>query len=148
MAGLLNDIQKSLVNYNGKWQEKKGVWEYSAVIAERKVFLSKKKLTYSMRLKPDEAARVVYFSEILNEAGSGLSTGGESDGGMSAGFGFKTETYNTFKGGGRQGSIEEQSRLFGKDYTYQFDYSAIRNQVKALVEQAGFRFEYQVLPVK
>jgi len=77
-----------------------------------------------------------------------VSTGGDIDGGMSAGFGFKTESYNTIKSGGRQGSIEEQSRLFGKDYTYQFDYAAIRNEVKALVEGAGFKFEYHTLPVK
>lgn len=148
MAGLFSDIQNAVAQYNGRWQEKKGVWEYSAVIAERKAFLTKKKLTYSMRLKPDETARVVHFSEMLTETGSGVSTGGDIDGGMSAGFGFKTESYNTIKSGGRQGSIEEQSRLFGKDYTYQFDYAAIRNEVKALVEGAGFKFEYHTLPVK
>lgn len=148
MAGLFGDIQHAVAKYNGKWQEKKGVWEYSAVIAERKAFLSKKKLTYSMRLKPDETARVVHFSEMLTETGSGLSSGGDVDGGMSTGFGFKTESYNTFKGGERQGTIEEQSSLFGKDYTYQFDYATIRDEIKALVEKAGFRFDYQILPVK
>ena len=44
---------------------------------------------------------------------------------MSTGFGFKKETYNTF-GKERTGSIEEQSKLFGKDYSYKFDFGTFR----------------------
>jgi len=147
MANITEDVKKSLAGYNGKWSEKKGLWEFSATIAERKAFLSGKKLTYSLRMRVDEAARTVRFSEMLTEAGSGLSSGGDFDSGMSAGFGVKKESYNTFKGP-RQGSIQEQSSLFGKDYSYQFDYSEIRSKVQAAAGQAGYAFEYQVLPVK
>lgn len=134
-------------NRNGKWNEKKGVWNFSATIAERKVFLSKKKLTYSLKIKFDENSKVLKFSEILIETGSGISSGGDYDSGMSSGFGFKSESYNTF-GGNRQGTIDEQSNLFGKDYSYQFDYKEIRLIVKDIVEKAGYKFEYQILPVK
>jgi hypothetical protein len=98
-------------------------------------------------MKIDDSSKVVNFSEMLIEAGSGLSSGGGYDDGMSTGFGFKTESYNTF-GGARQGTIEEQSTLFGKDYSYQFDYKEIRSKIKEVVEQAGYKFEYQILPVK
>ena len=69
------------------------------------------------------------------------------DSGMSTGFGVKKETYNTF-GGARQGTIEEQSSLFGKDYSYQFNFQEIRTKIKDLAEKNGYRFEYQILPVK
>lgn len=147
MAALIDDVKKSLESLNGKWSERKGLWEYSATIAERKAFLSKKKLTYSLKMRIDDGAKVVRFSEMLVEAGSGLSTGGDFDSGMSSGFGFKTESYNTF-GGARQGTIDEQSNLFGKDYSYQFDFKEVRLKVKSLAERAGYQFEYQILPVK
>lgn len=147
MPNLIDAIKKSVESREGKWNEKKGVWDFSATIAERKAFLSKKKLTYTMRVKIDEAAKVVKFSEMLMESESGLSTGSDFDSGLSTGFGVKTESYNTFKGA-LQGSIVEQSNLFGKEYTYQFDFKELRSKVKEAVEQAGYKFEYQVLPVK
>ncbi len=140
---LIEEFRKSLVNYGGKWSQKKGLWDFSAVIAERKAFLSKKKLTYTLKVRIDEGAKTVKFSEMLTETGSGFSSGGDMD----SGFGLKTESYNTFCGA-RSGTIQEQSTQFGKDYSYTFDYAEIRTKVQAVVEQAGYRFEYQVLPVK
>jgi hypothetical protein len=147
MATMLDEIKKSLAAFNGKWGERKGLCEFSAAIAERKAFLSKKKLTYYTRLRIDDAARTVRFSEMLVEAGSGLSSGGDFDSGISSGFGVKTESYNTFKGT-HQGTIQEQSRLFGKDYSYQFDFNQIRSRVQGIAEKAGYKFDYQTLPVK
>ena len=140
---LIKQIQASLEPYTGKWGEKRGLWDFSAVIAERKAFLSKKKLTHSLKLRMDDTTKTVKFSEMLTEAGSGFSSGGDMD----SGFGFKTESYNTFSGA-RSGTIQEQSTQFGKDYSYTFDYVEIRTKVQAVVEQAGYRFEYQVLPLK
>lgn len=147
MTGLIDEIKEALENQNGRWTEKKGLWDFSATIAERKAFLSTKKLTYTLKIRIDDGMKVVRFSEMLVEAGSGFSTGGDFDSDMSSGFGFKKETYNTF-GGARQGSIEEQSKLFGKDYSYQFDFKEMREKVKDIVEKAGYKFEYQILPVK
>ena len=114
-----------------------------AVIAERKAFLSRKKLTYICRFRVDEAAKEVRFFEMLKESGFGLSSGG-GDEGMSAGFGFKKETYNTF-GKERTGTIEEQSRLFGKDYAYTFDFGPFREAARKAAEGAGYRFEVVLL---
>jgi hypothetical protein len=140
---LIKQIKESLESYNGKWNEKKGLWDFSAVIAERKAFLSKKKLTYSLKLRIDDRAKTVKFSEMLTEAGSGFSSGGDMD----TGFGVKTESYNTFSGA-RSGTIQEQSTQFGKDYSYTFDFAEVRTKAQAIVEQAEYKFEYQVLPVK
>ncbi len=141
------NIKRVLEPYGGEWREKKGVWEWSTVIAERKAFLSKKKLTYSARMRIDDAARAITFSEMLVESGSGLSSGGGFDDGMSSGFGFKSESYNT-TGGARTGHIAEQSNLFGKTYQYSFDWQEIRARVEAVANANGYQFDYQVLPVK
>lgn len=144
---VIGEIKGALQRYNGKWGEKKGLWNFSAIIAERKAFLATKKLTYSARIRIDEAAKTVRFSEMLGESSLGLSTGGGMDDGMSTGFGFKSEIYNTSKGA-RQGTIEEQSKLFGKDYSYRFDFQELRSRVKTAAEKNGYQFEYQILPVK
>jgi len=144
MAGMMDEMRAVLAVYNGEWKERKGVWKFSAVIAERKAFLSRKKLTYAATMRFDDAAKAVRFSEMLTESGSGF---GDTDGGISTGFGVKTETYSTFKGP-LQGTIEEQSRLFGKDYTYTFNYSEIRSKIQAVAGKYGYTLDYQVLPVK
>lgn len=145
---MFEKIQKELQGYNGAWKNKKGVWEFLSIIAERKAFLSTKKLTYLARVKIDENTKLVMFSEMLMEAGSGLSSGGDfGETGMSTGFGFKTESYNTTSGA-REGNIQEQSNLFGKKFDYKFDYKEIRSKVKEAAETAGYEFKYQILPVK
>ncbi len=48
---IIETCKKALNLYNGKWDEKKGLWAFSAVIAERKTFLSRKKLTYCFFLR-------------------------------------------------------------------------------------------------
>lgn len=147
MTNIIDGIKQALANQNGTWNEKKGIWDYSATIAERKAFLSKKKLTYTAKIKIDDGTKTVKFSEMLLESGSGLSSGGGFDGGMPTGFGVKTESYNTFSGA-RQGTIEEQSNLFGKDYSYTFDFKIARSRVKEIAEKAGYKFEYQIMPIK
>jgi hypothetical protein len=115
--------------------QKDGSIRIEAIIAERKSFLSKKKLTYICRYRIDESAREVRFFEMLKESGFGVS-GGE---GPSTGFIVK-ETYNTFKKE-RTGTIEEKNRLFGKDYSFRFDYARFREAIREAVEKAGYRFE-------
>jgi hypothetical protein len=141
-SSVIEEFKKALDLY-GKWSEKKGLWDFSAVIAERKAFLSKKKLTYSLKMRVDDTAKTVKFSEMLTEVGSGFSSGGDMD----SGFGVKTESYNTFSGA-RSGTIQEQSTQFGKEYSYTFNYAEVRNKAQAVAKQAGYKFEYQVLPVK
>lgn len=145
---MIEEVQQALSNYDGTWKEKNGVWEFNSVIAERKAFLSKKKLTYQAKMRIDSVNKTINFSEMLIEAGSGLSSGGGGfDDGMSIGFGFKAETYNTMSGA-REGNIEEQSNLFGKKFEYKFDYKDIRAKIEELAKNAGFEFKYQILPVK
>ncbi len=144
---MIEEIKKALESFDGEWKENKGVWEFSVTIAERKAFLSKKKLTYSAKMRIDDDAKVVKFSEMLIEAGSGFTSGGGSDDGISTGFGFKTESYNTLRGA-REGSIEEQSNLFGKKFEYKFDYKEIRSKAQEAAKYAGYIFEYQILPIK
>jgi hypothetical protein len=80
---------------------------------------------------------------MLKESGSGIGSG---NGDFSPGFGFKVETYKTGTGP-REGSIAEQSDLFGKQYSYRFDYSKIRKAVEDAAAKAGYSFKYQLTPV-
>jgi hypothetical protein len=145
---MIEQIKKSLENYVGEWKEKKDVFEFVSIIAERKAFLSKQKLTYSAKMKIDEDVKTVHFSEMLVQAGSGLTFGGGGlDVGMSTGFGFKKELYNTTSGS-LEGNIEEQSNLFGKKFEYKFNYKEIRAKVEEVAKSAGYKFEYQIFPVK
>jgi len=142
---MIEEIKKELKSYNGEWKEKKGVWEFKVIIAERKAFLSTKKLTYSLKMRIDDQEKLVKFTEMLKEAGSGFSSGG-FDGGTSTGFGFKTESYNTTKGP-REGSIQEQSDLFGKTFEYKFDYKEIRSKIEEIVKKTGYEFKYQITSI-
>lgn len=142
---MFEQIQNILQSYGGTWKNKNDVWEISCVIAERKAFLSTKKLTYSARFKIYEPQKLIVFSEMLVETGSGLSSGVGD--GMSAGFGFKAESYNTMNGG-REGTIEEQSSLFGKKFEYKFNYREIRSKIENFANTNGYELRYQIIPVK
>lgn len=118
-------------------EQKDGTLLLAAKLAERKVFMSKKTLTYKARLWVDDQKRDVRFFEMLKETGLGVSSGGLDD--MSPGFGFKTEIRKTGTKT-REGNIEEQSRLFGKDYKYSWDYSNVRKTVEQEARNAGYSF--------
>jgi hypothetical protein len=122
--------------------QKDGSLKLEKVVAERKSFLSKKKITYSCRLRVDDAERQVRFFEMLKESGFGVSAGGGDD--MSPGFGFKKETYS-ISGKGRSGTVEEQSRLFGKDYSYTFDFGGFRESLRQAAADAGYGFEIKLM---
>jgi len=122
---------------------KNDTYEFEYVVAERKAFLSKKKLVYKASFRLDNAGWKLHFTEMLKESGMGLTSGGD-DMDMSPGIGFKKGTYKVGFGG-REGGIEEQSKLFGKEYNYSFDFGAIRNKFKSIAGDFGYEFEYHIL---
>lgn len=141
----IDEIRKIAEGMSAELKEKKGVWTMKAVIAERKAFLSKKKLEYIARFRLDDGSKTIRFSEMLKESGSGISSGGGFDSDMSPGFGFRKETYKT-GAGPREGTIEEQSSLFGKDYDYKFDFKEIRDSIEAVAAANGYSFDYKITP--
>jgi len=140
---LVDNINVFVKTLPAETKENKGVHSFEFVLAERKAFLTKQKLTYSAKFRIDDANKEVKFTEMLKEAGMGLSS---SDSGMSPGFGFKTESYNTFSGA-REGNIEEQSKIFGKKYSYSFDYASIRKKIEEMTKQEGYDFKYQITSI-
>lgn len=140
---LLDDIKAIIAAIPARLKEKNNIYSFEFTVAERKVFLSKKKLEYHAAFRIDEAKKELHFSELLKESGLGLSTG---DSGISPGFGFKTETYKTGMGP-REGSITEQSALFGKQYSYSFDFSKIRKEIEVSAEKAGYSFQYRLTSI-
>jgi hypothetical protein len=137
---LIDEIRKITQSIPAELKEKKGLYSFEFTVAERKALLSKKKLSYLAKFRLDEVKKELRFTEMLIEGGSGLSSG-DSD--LSPGFGFKAETYKT-GAGGRAGSIKEQSDLFGKQYSYNFDFSSIRTLIEKETTGAGYSFKYQL----
>lgn len=138
---ILRKVQEALGELPGNFERKKEVFCLDVVIAERKAFLSKQKLSYTARFRVDEAAREVSFNEKLEEQKSGFGAGGIDD--ISPGFSFKkTSTKSTMEG--LEGVIDEQSTLFGKQYSYTFDYKKVRAAVKQAAESEGYSFRYKI----
>jgi hypothetical protein len=140
---LLDDINTIVTAIPAQLKERKGLYSFEFTVAERKAFLSTKKLTYRAAFRIDEVIKELRFSEMLKESGSGISSGIDD---MSPGFGFRAETYKTGIGP-REGNIAEQSRLFGKKYNYSFDYSKIRKDIEAAAVKAGYGFKYLITSI-
>jgi len=140
-------LKEKLIEISKEFPEKfkeikENVLMLEAKIAERKVFLSKKSLIYKAKLKIDDENKTVKFFEELKEVGMGISSGDPMD--ISPGFGFKAEKYKVI-GKEREGTIEETSKLFSKDYKYFFDYSIIRKKVEEEARKAGYSFSITLM---
>ncbi len=135
---LIDGIREMAASIGAELKEKKGTYTLTLVVAERKAFLSKKKLEYIAKFRIDDSARELTFMELLKETGSGVSG---DDG--SPGFGFKADTYKTGLGP-REGGITEQSNYFGKRYSYNFDWSVIRNWMEQAARASGYSFSYTI----
>jgi hypothetical protein len=140
---LVDEIREFVGGIPATLKEKRGIYSVEFTLAERRVFLSKKKLTYSAKFRVDEDRKELRFTEMLKESGSGMSSG-DSD--VGPGFGFKKETYKTGTGP-RKGSIEEQSELFGAQYSYTFDFSKVRASIEEKAVKAGYAFKYRITPL-
>lgn len=139
---LHEEIRQVFAAFPAEFSEKKGLVTVEYVVAERKAFLSRKKLTYTAKYRIDEVNHEVRFTEMLKESGFGLSGGEDWNG--SAGFGFKKESYKITGSGARESTIEEQSSLFGKQYSYVFDFKNIRTVIEEKAREAGFAFKYKI----
>lgn len=138
---IIQDITKFAKSIKAEVNDEKNRVTIKKVLAERKVFLSHKKLEYSAKISIDDKQKKINFTEMLKETGFGLSSSVNDD--MSAGFGFKAEAYKTGFSG-REGSIKEQSSLFGKKYEYDFDYALVRKFIENLAKKYGYAFHYSI----
>lgn len=143
---IIDELKKIISEIPTNFNEKNGIYSFEVLVAERKAFLSRKKLVYSAKFRVNEEGKEVKFTEMLKESGFGLTSGGGFDDSMSPGFGFKKESYNTLSGA-REGNIEEQSNLFGKKYEYNFDFGEIRKKIEEKVKENGYKFSYQVTSI-
>jgi len=137
---LVNEINRIAAEVSADLKESKGVYTLEYVVAERKGFLSRKKLVYRARFKIDEENKELRFTEMLKESGWGLSSG---DADLSPGFGFKKETYKQGLGP-KEGTIEEQSRMFGEKYQYKFELGKIRKAIEEQAKILGYKFSWHI----
>ena len=66
---LIDDIWGMATSIGAELKEKKGACTLRLVVAERKAFLSKKKLEYIARFRVEDASRELKFMEMLKETG-------------------------------------------------------------------------------
>ena len=66
---------------------------------------------------------------------------GDDESFSTPGFGFKVEKYNT-KNGTRRGTIEEESVLFGREYTYKFNWNEVKDFAIETANTFGYRLEF------
>ncbi len=125
----------------GNFEDKKEVYCLDCVIAERKAFLSKQKLTYTARFRVDDNNKEVTFTEMLKEQKSGLGAGGSDD--LGPGLSFRTSKVSS-SAQGLEGVVDQQATLFGKKYDYTFDYKKVRSAVKEAAESEGYSFSYRI----
>jgi hypothetical protein len=140
---MVKNVKEALAELSGtypaKFAEKRNnIFILDFVVAQRKAFLRTQKLTYHCKLKVDEENKAINFFEILKESGAGLSSGGYDEFGGS-GFGFKAEKTKTGLKS-REGTIKEQSDLFGKKYNYEFNFEKVREDVEGLARKFGYSF--------
>lgn len=126
---LIDELRAYAASLGADVKEKHGKGELTRLVAERKAFLSKKKLVYSAHFQIDETAKTITLSEMLKESGAGLQ----------GGAGGQVESYKTGPST-RQGTIAEQSVLFGRTYQYQFEFGKVPIEIRRLAEAAGYRF--------
>lgn len=136
---LLQTIKELAATQGLSLSEEKGGYALEKVLAERKAFLSRKKLIYRAKFRIEEEKKVLLFTESLKESGFGFQAG---DAESSSGVGFKMESCKTGLGP-REGSIEEQSHLFGRQYHYSFDFSAFRRSIEAAARTEGYAFNWK-----
>lgn len=134
---LIDIIKAYAQEISADFREKKGKGQLTLTVAERKAFLSSQKLTYQARFRVDEKKKTLHFFEMLKESSSGMSSGGME---------FSTTKFKTGRGGRQESVIEQQSRLFGKKYDYEFDFQAIRGRIESMAEKSGYSFEYHITP--
>lgn len=138
---IVQKVREKIAGIPGDFQDKKEVFCLDCVIAERKAFLSKQKLSYTARFRVDDAAKEVTFTEILKESKSGLGAGGADD--ISPGFSFRKSSVASGPGG-LEGVVDQQASLFGKKYDYTFDYKRVRAAVRETAEEEGYSFTYKI----
>lgn len=138
---ILQMVRSSIQGIPGEFQDKKEVFCLDCVIAERKAFLSKQKLSYTARFRVDESTKEVIFTERLKEEKSGLGAGGSDD--SSPGFSFRKSSFSSGPDG-LEGIVDEQSSMFGKKYDYTFDYKKVRTAVKEAAQAEGYSFTYKI----
>lgn len=141
----MEEIKKELIETGKKYpnnfvEKRGGIFLFDLIIARRKAFLRTDKLMYHSRLKIDINKKEIIFFEILKESGAGIGAGGADE--FGTGFGFKVEKTKIGSNGRREGTIKQQSDLFGKKYEYEFAYEKVRQDIESIAKKFGFDFKY------
>jgi hypothetical protein len=137
---IMTTIRNTMTGLPGDFQAEDGLHSLTSVIAERKGFFSRRKLTFTARFRVNEETREVIYNETLVERRIGLGAGiGE---GIS-GFGFRKWKI-TANPRGLDGTEEGHSQPFGRKDGFTFRFQQVRDAVRKVVEEEGYTFKNQI----
>lgn len=130
-------LLQALARFGGEVRVEGDRIEFTKVVAQRRTFLSRKRLVYRAEVRADEGRREVHVRETLTETSSGLAP--------ESGAGFKVESYRA-RPESREGTVAEQAELFGGQYQYTFDFSAVRAALEAAAREHGYTVHAHLSP--
>ncbi len=117
-------------------KEEKGVVALSRPAAEKKGFLSKRKVTYRALYKIDPEKKELHFTEFLVESGSGAG-------------GTGSESWSTGRDKeGPEGRVGKRMSALAKKYQIHFPAVEVGVRFRQAAEAGGYAFTYQKTPRK
>ena len=134
---LIDSIVAFAKSVGAEVKVKRDTVEIQKIVADRKTFLSKEKLTYQAKLRVDQKENMVHFFESLKESSAGMSSPGVS---------VQKTKYKVGLSGQQESEFEQQAEFLGQKYDYQFDFKTVRTSIEKYSREAGFDFHYQVIP--
>jgi len=72
---IIDELKKLVLDLPAGINEKKGIYSFEVLVAERKAFLSRKRLVYAARFQVNEGHKVVVFPICLKNQGQGYHPG-------------------------------------------------------------------------
>jgi hypothetical protein len=136
---LIDDIWGMADSIGAELKEKKGAYTLTLVVAERKAFLSKKKLEYVARFRVDDSARELKSTEMLKETGSGISSGDDVS---PQGLGSRPRRKRREQTHGRAASRSDLTTLASNILTATT--GAIRTRIEQAAQASGYSFSYSI----
>ena len=117
-------------------KEKKGVVTLSRLAAEKKGFLSKRKVTYQALYKIDQEQKELHFTEFLIESASGAGGAG-------------SESWSTGSAKeGPEGRVGKRMSALAKKYQIHFPAVEVGVRFRQAAEAGGYAFIFQKTPRK
>lgn len=108
---------------------------FTKALAERRIFLARRRTTLHLYLKIHEEKKELLARLSLAEKGSGLS--------LESGVGKRLEVFKV--GRQRTGKVAEDLRFLFERYRLSFDYTAFQREIENLAQAHNYTLRWEIL---